>query len=187
MAQSKPFKRKRYLIQKNFQFSYIGKILALELLAVGATALLMSYMFLYVFNDAAMVSSGPWGKGIFWSTIVLGIVLMLILGYLGVLVSHRIAGPMFRFEKTFREVQDGNLKVRVYLRGKDEMKPLAQAFNSMLDTLVERIQPASVEPNQINSPKNQIQSILVAVANSDLPANEKDQYRKTLEGLKAKL
>ena len=94
---------------------------------------------------------------------------------------------MYRFEQTFREVRDGNLDVRVYLRGKDEMKPLAQAFNDMLETLSERIRTSAAETKNPDGTKAKLQQVLVAVANSDLPANEKDHYRKVLEALRAKL
>ena len=187
MGEKKAFKRKKYLIRKGFQLAYVGKILLLEVIAVATTALMMSYIFLYVFNDSAMVSSGPWGKGILWSTIFLAIVLMIVLFYLGIRISHRIAGPMYRFEETFKQVQQGNLNARIYLRENDEMKPLANAFNKMLDAIKEfAIQRETGEYNT-ETIHQKLKDVMAAIGNSELPAPEKDKYRKVLEGLQEKI
>ncbi|RJO66075.1 MAG: HAMP domain-containing protein [Myxococcales bacterium] len=186
MADSRSYKRRIYLINREFQFAYVGKILMLEFAAVAVTALLMSYLFLFVFNDAAMVSAGPWGRGILWSTLGLIVVLVAILIWLGIRVSHRIAGPMFRFEKSFNDITAGNTALRVYLREKDEMKPVAVAFNQMMDSLVSRLGDVPVAP-AVKTPLTDLGELLRAIASSEMPASDKDKYRKILEGLRERL
>lgn len=51
------------------------------------------------------------------------------------LVSHRIAGPIYRLEKDVAEVAKGNMNVYFQVRKKDELKELAQALNQMLKVL----------------------------------------------------
>ncbi len=181
------YKRKRYLIKNGFQFAYIGKILLLELLAVVVTAIITSYLFLFVFSDSKMVSAGPYGTGILISTIFLVIMLMFILAWLGVRISHRIAGPIYRFEQTFKEIRQGNLRARIYLRQKDEMKPLAGAFNEMMASLLDRYPQLENESPTESSIDIKLQEVTAALGRSELPANDKDKYRKVLEGLKGKL
>lgn len=187
MKAQEKFKRKRYLINKGFQVAYVGKILLLEFIAVASTALLVAYMFLFVFSDSAMVSSGPWGSGILWSTVILAIMLMVILIWLGIRISHRIAGPMYRFQQTFEDVQQGNMKARVYLRDGDEMKPMANAFNAMLDVVGEQIlqhRTGEYRPENIHE---KLKTVIGAIGGSELSDTEKDKYRKVLEGLVNKI
>ena len=52
-------------------------------------------------------------------------------------VSHRVAGPIYRFELSLREIRKGNMSFRIYLRNRDdkEMKYMAEEFNRTLDYL----------------------------------------------------
>jgi len=188
MGQPTKFKRKQYLINKGFQMAYVGKILLIELIAVASTALLVSYMFLFVFNDDSLVSKGPWGQGILYSTIIMAVMLMIILVYLGILISHRIAGPMYRFQKTFEAVREGNINARVYLRDKDEMKPLATAFNAMLDVIGEQVSQQRTGEFHPEPIQEKLTTLISAVGLSEeLSASDKDKYRKVLEGLMGKI
>jgi methyl-accepting chemotaxis protein len=54
-----------------------------------------------------------------------------------VFISHKIAGPFFRFNATLDEVARGNLRVRIHLRKKDEGRSLASRFNKTLGSLDE--------------------------------------------------
>jgi methyl-accepting chemotaxis protein len=53
---------------------------------------------------------------------------------------HRIAGPLYRFTVLFRSIGTGQLYQRARLRKHDYLHREAQAFNSMLDHLENRIQ-----------------------------------------------
>ena len=50
-------------------------------------------------------------------------------------VTHRLAGPLFRFEQTARELIRGNLAVRIRLRKGDELHELAGLLNEVLETI----------------------------------------------------
>lgn len=187
MGVNPKFKRRILIIKRAFQLAYIGKILLLEVIAVATTALITSYIFLFVFSDAGMVSAGPWGKGILYSTVAIILVLMVLLFYLGLRISHKIAGPMYRFEQTFQEVQKGNLNSRVILRDGDEMKPMAIAFNAMLDVLKEHVEQrrtGEYHPENIHKKLNDLMSV---IGSSEMESAEKEKYREVLEGLKSKL
>lgn len=70
---------------------------------------------------------GITGKSsLFFSAIGFGLTLFL---------SHFIAGPLYRFEKTFEEMRDGNLSGQVRLRGHDEFKESADILNQALSSL----------------------------------------------------
>src|SRR2546425_8558874 len=50
-------------------------------------------------------------------------------------LTHRLAGPLFRFEQTARELIRGNLALRIRLRKRDELHELAGLLNQVLDTI----------------------------------------------------
>lgn len=53
---------------------------------------------------------------------------------------HRIAGPLYRFSTLFRSIGTGHLHQRARLRKHDYLHREAQAFNSMLDNIENKIQ-----------------------------------------------
>jgi len=53
----------------------------------------------------------------------------------GIFVSHRIAGPMYHFEKSARAVRDGDLSVNFNIRKTDEMKDAALSLEEMVESL----------------------------------------------------
>jgi len=55
--------------------------------------------------------------------------------WLGLVASHRIAGPIYRFKKAMKEVAAGSQNVRIKLRDKDQLKDVADVFNEMMDAL----------------------------------------------------
>jgi methyl-accepting chemotaxis protein len=72
------------------------------------------------------------------TAVVVGCVLLGHVGcvlWLGLLASHRVAGPIYRFKKAMREVGAGNLNLRVHLRRKDQLKDVAASFNEMVSRL----------------------------------------------------
>jgi methyl-accepting chemotaxis protein len=53
----------------------------------------------------------------------------------GVLFSHRLAGPLFRFKDALRRVRGGDLAVEVQLRDRDYFKDLCEEINALLGHL----------------------------------------------------
>ncbi|MBI2942604.1 MAG: HAMP domain-containing protein [Candidatus Wallbacteria bacterium] len=64
---------------------------------------------------------------------------------LSILVTHTIAGPVYRMEKVAKEIGTGNLAIVTTLRPRDELKELADAFNLMTRGLAEKIGAISKE------------------------------------------
>lgn len=63
------------------------------------------------------------------------LIFLLITAVLGLLFSHRVAGPLYHFKRIFKEVKKGNLDARIHLRPKDEFKDVAAEFNEMMDAI----------------------------------------------------
>lgn len=57
----------------------------------------------------------------------------------GVVLSHRFAGPLERLEKELdRVIKEGHYHLRVKVRRHDDLKPIAETVNKLLDALEER-------------------------------------------------
>ena len=55
------------------------------------------------------------------------------------LVSHRIAGPLYRFREVFKQLARGDLSPRVVLRPRDYLSQEAQSINDMIGGLRDRV------------------------------------------------
>lgn len=56
-----------------------------------------------------------------------------------VLISHRIAGPLYRFNRIFNDLGRGDLSLRVRVRRTDYLIHEADALNTMIGSLAEKL------------------------------------------------
>jgi methyl-accepting chemotaxis protein len=83
-----------------------------------------------------------------WIFIVAGGFLFVVLS---MFLTHRFAGPIFRFEKSIEEMTKGNLNFRIYLRAKDEGKELAEKINILIDMLSSDIKEMRRLSEEVNN------------------------------------
>ena len=130
-------KRRNYFINKEFQGRYIFNYFFLatigSVLFIAVFSFFSSNTLSIVYENYHLqlgVTPGILMKkmlGTQWLVIVLGggaVVLITLL------LTHRIAGPFYRFEKTMDEMIGGDLTQKIVLRKKDEGKDLAQKINA---------------------------------------------------------
>lgn len=67
------------------------------------------------------------------------VIFLLIVGVFTVFISHKLAGPLYRFERSTQVVAAGDLTHRVSLRKGDEMFELQDEFNKMVDAIHGRV------------------------------------------------
>ena len=133
------FKRKKYFIDKQFQTKYI--ILSIVMLLIYTllfVAILFAPFALQLSSDAPLAEQTEAARtlltlhGSIWPA--LGIVI-LIMSSLSIFITHRVAGPVYRFKKVLAEISGGNLDISVKLRDKDDLKDLAEEFNLVIGDL----------------------------------------------------
>jgi methyl-accepting chemotaxis protein len=61
--------------------------------------------------------------------------LLIFIAWGSVYLSHKIAGPLYRFHATLEEIEKGNLAIRIRLRKFDEAQFLADRFNHTIENL----------------------------------------------------
>lgn len=59
----------------------------------------------------------------------------ILIAALSIFVSHKIAGPVYRFERSAHIIAKGDLTHRIKLRHGDELSDLQDAFNTMTESL----------------------------------------------------
>ena len=132
------FRRKRYIVKKGLQFRYIGVMFALVVLVsivTGYTVFATGWTLL----GERLANVYPQGRlvEVFHETNLALIKNLLFISplifALGLLFSHKIAGPVYRIEKTIHEIVRGNLGSRIRLRKGDELRDLADTINTMTE------------------------------------------------------
>ena len=135
-------KRTKYLIKAGLQFRYITTILLAVFLVAGVCVATTYYSLLLLLGEK-LANVYPQGRLAVTLQNVNGIVMFRVLllvpfvAVAGLILSHRIAGPVFRIENVLKTIGEGNLDVNVTLRKKDELKSLAKAVNYMTSNLKE--------------------------------------------------
>jgi nitrogen fixation/metabolism regulation signal transduction histidine kinase len=66
--------------------------------------------------------------------------LVLGIGVAGIMVTHRVAGPIFKMKRQLRDVGDGHLKMPSKLRKGDELVHFFETFEHMVQSLRDRQQ-----------------------------------------------
>lgn len=140
------YKRRNYFIKKEFQFKFIVKFCLIMLAGI-----VLSTCVVFLFSQDTLTSSFKDSSLVIESTgsailptilitnlITLAIITVAVIG-VTLFISHRIAGPMFRFEKDIDRISQGDLRVRINLRKKDQFSAMAESFNSMASSLHEKI------------------------------------------------
>lgn len=79
--------------------------------------------------------------------------------FASVLMSHRVSGPVFRFERSAESLANGDLTVRVCLRDKDEMKEAAAFLDGTIDKFRTRITGLKEKSRQIKEDIDLLQKV----------------------------
>ncbi len=68
------------------------------------------------------------------------VVFVVFVGLMGIFVTHKVAGPIFKMKRQLNEVADGHLRIPGKLRRGDELVDFFDAFHRMVVSLRERQQ-----------------------------------------------
>ena len=139
-------RRKNYFIKKSFQAKFSLRFVALIILE----ALLIGALFFYIAKGT--LATGYSGTELkiektslffYVSFLLITLISSIAVGLAGMLVfifySHRIAGPLFRFQRSLEEISDGNLTGRIRLRHKDQLGDLGESINQMAESMDRKI------------------------------------------------
>ncbi len=167
MDNQKKYKRRKYFINKDFQGKYIFNYFLLvaigSIFFIGIFSFFSSNTLSIVYDNYHLqlgVTPGILLRKILytqWFFIVLGGGFIILIT---LLLTHRIAGPFFRFEKALDEMTKGNISNKIVLRKKDEGKELAEKINSFNHTLADKMSRIKTLNSNIATVSRQMENIL---------------------------
>lgn len=184
MLEKRTWKRRNYFIKQDFQGRFILRFFLTILLSAVVFTIILSifsaHTITITYRDSFLrIEKTP--KALFYEIIrAHGIYIFFIgagISILSLFLSHRIAGPLYRFEKSIEEVIKGNLSFRIRLRKKDEAKELAEAINRMIETLSSRLSQIRVISNEIEV------SLLEVKKANEQQTGTKESLNKALNAL----
>jgi len=136
------YKRKQYFINKTFQSEFIVKFCSLVILGSVVFGVI-----LYLFSKHTLTTSFENSRlvikstadyifpGLLFGGIITAMITALAAGAVVILMTHRIAGPMYRFEKYINEIGSGRLCPDLKIRKKDQFQNVADSLNKMTNDL----------------------------------------------------
>lgn len=136
------YKRKNYFINKAFQTEFILKFCGLVI--IGS---LVFGIILYMLSKNALTTSFENSRlvikstadyifpGLLFGGLLVAVFTAIAAGVVVMFMTHRIAGPMYRFEKYIKEIGLGRLDADLKIRKKDQFQNMVGALNKMTDDL----------------------------------------------------
>lgn len=136
------YKRRNYFINRAFQAEFVLKFCGLVILGSALFGML-----LYLFSKNTLTTSFENSRlvikstsdyifpGLLFGGLITAIITAISASIVVILMTHRIAGPMYRFEKYIREVGSGKLCPDLRIRKKDQFQNMVDALNKMTGDL----------------------------------------------------
>ena len=175
-AKTIKFQRRKVLIKHSLQFKWVGMVFLSVLAAslIVGTDINYSMARIIMLDNPSLAPQVTQLNTIIIVKVSLYLALMLLIS---LFVSHRFAGPIYRFEKSAQVVGSGNLTHRVSLRTGDELMELQEEFNGMLANLQSMVRKDREEAERLAA---RIEDVLKKItpdamgAHSDLQSIKND-------------
>jgi methyl-accepting chemotaxis protein len=75
-------------------------------------------------------------------------VFLAVMAALGVVFSHRTAGPLYHFKRVFKDIAEGKIDARIRLRPFDDFRDVADAFNEMAEKRIATSKPGDEQQDR---------------------------------------
>ncbi len=133
------YRRRNFYIDKDFQNKFIFKFCALVAFGAGLTILVLymlsqqSTSVSFVNARVKVMTTGDFILPLLINTVLI-VMAFVSIGAIAVtlFVSHKIAGPLYRFKQTFKELANGNFTNQIRLRKGDQLVDVGEDFNHMI-------------------------------------------------------
>jgi hypothetical protein len=128
--------RKRKLIKTRFQLKLIGVFLGLASVSAVIQTLLVNHSLLKLLGRNEQANQALLGDlpGLLLGNLALSMGLLLpTMGIIGVLLTHRIAGPVYRFEQYLEAIARGERAGACSIRKNDEFQELCGLINQAFE------------------------------------------------------
>ena len=139
------FRRRHFIINKDLQFSLLTIsifYLLLFLVVIGSILFIPVMIELdrvdYASDQAVQAASKiMYLHSKFWPAVIFALI---VIALHSIRTSHKIAGPLYRFDRLFESMKEGNLSQKISLRKGDYLINEMDNINEMLESLQIRVQ-----------------------------------------------
>jgi methyl-accepting chemotaxis protein len=177
---TRPYKRRRILIESyQYRLLFINLLYFCIILLIFAAALFLPLILKLNSGNASVVEQGELAGQFLalhsrvWPAML---VVFVLLALHSVFVSHRIAGPLYRFRKVFGAVAGGDLSVRATLRKGDYLGKESESLNRMIVSLRAKVE-------SIQNHHGEMQKVLTALKQS-VDRGSIEEVHRLLEALR---
>ncbi len=134
-AKGNQFKRRTIFIKKGLQFRYMTLIILSVLAGLMIMAFELTFTLSDIFDNYPVLLQPLYDN---FPTIAYGFIYKIVIYVVFVvlisaILSHKMAGPVYRFEQTCKAIAKGDFSQRVHLRKGDDLTDLQDEFNKMMD------------------------------------------------------
>jgi len=175
---TRTYKRRHILIESyQYRLLFINLLYFCIILLIFAAALFLPLILKLRSGSASIIEQGELAGQFLalharvWPAML---VVFVLLALHSILVSHRIAGPLYRFRKVFGAVARGDLSVRANLRKGDYLGKESESLNEMIASLRAKIE--SIQSHHI-----EMQTVLTALKQSIERGSIEDMHRQLEE------
>ena len=147
MEQSRPKKSKKiFLVDRDFQLRYAKIAVYVGILTSVLTAFVILYP-LYIFEILRVPKFLPLPILLAMAAVVF--INVSGLAFVVVLMTHRVAGPMYSLFREIRRIGSGSFRVQLKSREKDEFSYVLRNFGEMAQSLCSKTEADIVAINDV--------------------------------------
>lgn len=175
--------RRQYFINRKFQSGFFLKFfLVLTLggvLSIAITMLMTNSTLTSSFEGSRLVIEKT-SVAILPSVVLTNVITTCVVGitafFVTLFVSHKIAGPMYRFESDLQEISGGDLSKKIHIRNGDQFGAVAESLNGMIGSINQKLSEV----------RDDLEEVSKSAVAHDLPRAFIDDIEKCRRNLEAK-
>lgn len=139
--QKPQFKRRTIFVKKSLQLRYMALIILSVLAGLLIMALELTFTLNEIFDQYPVLLQPLYDHfpSIAYGFIYKIAIYVVFVVLISAILSHKMAGPVYRFEQTCKAVAKGDFSQRVHLRKGDQLMDLQDDFNKMMDRVEQEI------------------------------------------------
>ena len=127
--------RKQFLVKRGFQLRFMALIIIAMVLIALVTALsIYTAVMQTLINQFHGENLALIQHAITYKLLIRSLLLIFAIAIISVFISHRVAGPVYKFERIIGELASGKKVEEIKLRKRDEFYELASAINRLIQS-----------------------------------------------------